>query len=71
MMVMHTGGSVASTPEATEDMQRAGFMCRAQLQDLSVKLFSFATPKQICMHVKWKLSFFLKIFFNKGWILID
>lgn len=27
MMVMHTGGSVASTPEATEDMQRAGFKC--------------------------------------------
>lgn len=54
---------MASTPEATEDMQRAGFMCRAQLQDLSVKLFSFATPKQICMHVKWQPSFFLFLCF--------
>lgn len=54
---------MASTPEATEDMQRAGFMCRAQLQDLSVKLFSFATPKLICMHVKWQPSFFFVFLF--------
>lgn len=58
MMVMHTGGSVASTPAATKDTHRAGLFCFVSfsaLRSLSEIVLLCKSETEICMLVKWCL----------------